>query len=107
MHAGRAPATVDTYARIVAVRWFPGLRLGEMSDRPDWRHDARCRGVVGVNSFTESGRSTARAKAVCAGCDVALECLRCALADPSTSGICGGTSEEDRMRLRSLKLKAL
>ena len=41
-----------------------------------------------------------RAKAVCAQCPVAAECLDYAMAEPSLEGVWGGTIERERRRLR-------
>ncbi len=43
----------------------------------------------------------AQAKAVCARCPVRRECLQYALATHQVHGVWGGTSEEERQRLRS------
>lgn len=43
----------------------------------------------------------ARAKAVCARCQVRAECLQYALDSGQEGGVWGGTSEEERRALRS------
>ena len=45
---------------------------------------------------------TAAAKAVCARCDVRIECRRQALADRDLSGVRGGLSPEERAALLTL-----
>ena len=45
----------------------------------------------------------ARAKAVCAGCQVQRKCLTYALNSGSIQGIWGGTTEAERRRLRQRK----
>ena len=42
----------------------------------------------------------ASAKAVCGECDAQAECLEFALATNQDSGVWGGTSEEERRKLR-------
>lgn len=42
----------------------------------------------------------ARAKAVCASCQVRQECLDFAIATTQVHGVWGGTTEEERRRLR-------
>ncbi|MFN0091660.1 MAG: WhiB family transcriptional regulator [Acidimicrobiales bacterium] len=44
------------------------------------------------------------AKAVCFGCDVRVPCLEFALITNQDSGIWGGTSEEERRKLRKVWL---
>ncbi|MBA3653812.1 MAG: WhiB family transcriptional regulator [Actinobacteria bacterium] len=46
------------------------------------------------------------AKAVCRGCDVQSECLEFALATNQEAGVWGGTSEDERRRLRKQWLAA-
>ncbi len=48
----------------------------------------------------------ARAKAVCAGCQVRADCLRYALAADPLQGVWGGMSEEERRLLRQREAKA-
>jgi WhiB family redox-sensing transcriptional regulator len=70
-----------------------------------WRKDAACRysspdlffpvGTVG-SALTE----IEAAKAVCAGCDVREACLEFALHTNQEFGVWGGTSEDERRRLR-------
>jgi WhiB family transcriptional regulator, redox-sensing transcriptional regulator len=43
----------------------------------------------------------AKAKSICAGCQVRQECLGYALATHQIHGVWGGTSEEERQLLRS------
>jgi WhiB family redox-sensing transcriptional regulator len=63
---------------------------------PRWQKDAACREHPDVNFFPTRGEPTAPAKAVCAGCAVRVECLRCALGDETLSGMWGGTSYQQR-----------
>ena len=69
-------------------------------DLPAWRLQANCVGVEPELFFPERGRSTAEAKAVCAGCVVRDECLEWALDTHERFGIWGGTSERERRVLR-------
>lgn len=69
--------------------------------RPAWFALAACRGA-GVDQFvTRDSRAATRAREVCAGCPVRVECLDYALDDPSIVGIWGGTSARERSRLRA------
>ena len=52
--------------------------------------------------FPEHGQTSARGKAVCAGCPCRAECLSEALSVPESgdSGVWGGTTERERSRMR-------
>lgn len=67
-----------------------------------WRHRAACRGLP-VDLFHPAPgehRTTAEARAVCARCPVRQPCLATALADPTLHGVWGGTTGQERKRLR-------
>ena len=79
--------------------------------RPDtvsidsWRDAAACRSVEPDLFFPIGTTGTAvdhiaAAKAVCATCPVTRECLEFALETNQDSGVWGGTSEEERRKLR-------
>lgn len=67
---------------------------------PEWVDRAACAEVGPWLFFPGSGESSDEAKQVCARCDVRAECLKEALADPTTVGVWGGTTERDRRVLR-------
>jgi WhiB family transcriptional regulator, redox-sensing transcriptional regulator len=88
---GRAEAEV---AELVAAVPPPG----------PWVADALCAQVDTELFFPPKGGSTYEAKAVCARCPVAADCLDYALSLPQQVdyyGIWGGTSERERRRLRA------
>lgn len=64
-----------------------------------WRDDAMCAQTDPEAFFPEKGGSTREAKAVCARCTVAAECLDYALANGERFGIFGGLSERERRSL--------
>lgn len=68
-----------------------------------WAADALCAQVDPELFYPEKGGSTTEAKAICARCPVAAECLDYALALPLRHdyGIYGGTSPKQRRRLRN------
>lgn len=66
----------------------------------DWQTKARCTEVDPEIFFPERGGSSRAARAVCADCEVRLECLEYALNNKEQFGIWGGTSERERRRLR-------
>lgn len=74
--------------------------LESLLARPAWQRRAACRGV-GVNAFVGGrGASYAPARELCARCPVATECLRFALDDTEIVGWWGGTSTEERRKMR-------
>lgn len=67
----------------------------------DWRHRAVCRDVdpelfFPVGNSGPALAQTADAKAVCASCPVATECLDWALESGQEAGVWGGLSEDER-----------
>lgn len=72
----------------------------ENEDAKRWQEQANCLGVDPDLFFPERGASTREAKAVCAGCEVRVDCLEYALANGEKFGIWGGLSERERRRLR-------
>ena len=74
-------------------------------DLDDWRSRSACRDTdpdlffpVGTTGLALE--QIAAAKAVCATCEVRAACLEFALATNQESGVWGGTSEEERRKLR-------
>jgi len=67
-------------------------------DQP-WVEDALCAQTDPEVFFPEKGGSTREAKAVCAACFVAAECLDYALTAGERFGIWGGSSERERRKL--------
>lgn len=74
-------------------------------DVEDWRVRAACRDTdpdlffpVGTTGLALE--QIAAAKAVCNACDAQAACLEFALATNQESGVWGGTSEEERRKLR-------
>lgn len=71
-------------------------------DRPDWAHRAAC-AAPGVDRrifFPGQGEDARPAKAICARCPVAVECLTFALDNGERFGIWGGTSQRERRLIR-------
>lgn len=76
-------------------------------DEPrDWQAYAACAETDPDAFFVEKGQSTREAKAICAGCFVRAECLEYALATDQIFGVWGGTSENQRKRLRAERRRA-
>ena len=70
-----------------------------------WRKDAECRDTDPELFFPVGTTGAAlvqieNAKSVCRRCSVQAECLEFALSTNQDSGIWGGTSEEERRKLR-------
>ena len=74
-------------------------------DRPDdWREQAECKDDATADLwFVPPGdrHGIAAAKAICRRCPVAAECLAEAMANPSIVGVWGGTTENERTKLRA------
>lgn len=89
---------------------FPSIIAGVKPGELDWHVDAACRKqpymVRGDDIYysSEFGRlqreSTARAKLICRGCLVKVECLNFALEHSENSGVWGGMTAEERRAYR-------
>ena len=71
----------------------------------NWRSSAACLAAdpdlfFPISSTGPAQRQIARAKVICAGCPVRVQCLDFALTHDQTHGIWGGTTAEDRQRDR-------
>ena len=66
----------------------------------DWQSYANCLGADADLFFPERGSSTRKAKAICAECEVKIECLESALEQGERFGIWGGLSERERRKVR-------
>lgn len=87
----------------------PGLALALQPT--DWRSYAACRDTdpdlfFPVGTTGPALDQIAEAKRVCQACDAQSDCLEFALATNQDSGIWGGTSEEERRKLRKAWLAA-
>jgi WhiB family transcriptional regulator, redox-sensing transcriptional regulator len=74
-------------------------------DAEDWREKASCRSVDPDLFFPVGTTGIAlvqieHAKSVCQQCDVKQACLDFAIQTNQDSGVWGGTSEEERRKLR-------
>jgi WhiB family transcriptional regulator, redox-sensing transcriptional regulator len=80
-------------------------------DSGDWRQGAACRDTEPDLFFPIGTTGPAigqieEAKRVCRNCDAQEHCLDFALATNQESGVWGGTSEEERRKLRKAWLAA-
>ena len=66
----------------------------------NWRERALCAQVDPEIFYPEKGGINREAKAVCLACPVQVECLDYALDRGEDFGIWGGTSENERRRLK-------
>lgn len=76
-----------------------------IQDTTDWRSRAACRSADPELFFPISSSGPAlsqveQAKAICASCQVQRSCLEFALATGGIHGVWGGTTDEERQRLR-------
>lgn len=77
----------------------------------EWRDHAACRDTdpdlfFPVGTTGPAIEQIESAKAVCRGCDAQTLCLEFAMATNQDSGIWGGTSEDERRKLRKQWLAA-
>lgn len=85
----------------MALAWSRSIEW----DVDDWRDRAACRDTdpdlfFPVGSTGAAIEQIESAKEVCSACESIHSCLEFALATNQESGIWGGTSEEERRRLR-------
>jgi WhiB family redox-sensing transcriptional regulator len=89
-----------------------GHPLARIARPQPWKARAACGGVDPALFYpdwppnAEARRQAQSAKAICAGCDVRLECLVFALSTGEELGIWGGTNQYERRALRRLIVKA-
>ncbi len=81
----------------------------ETEEMPSWRDDAVCRGFDIAVFFPDEGdeAAIAHAKEICSTCPVLQDCLAFAVEHNQTEGIWGGTTRQERRRLRRLWLQEL
>jgi WhiB family redox-sensing transcriptional regulator len=65
-----------------------------------WTARAACRGVDTEIFFPTTSDEEAEALAICAECPVRAQCLEYALRGRESNGIWGGTTPEQRRRIR-------
>jgi WhiB family redox-sensing transcriptional regulator len=85
----------------VALTWTRSIEW----DADDWRKHAACRDTdpdlfFPIGTTGQALEQIEAAKAVCRSCEAQAPCLEFALATNQESGVWGGTSEEERRRLR-------
>ena len=85
----------------MVVTQVPSQRAAREAERRDWWRSAACQEAdpelfFPVAPHGPGAGEIARAKAVCAGCQVRRECLQYALATRQLHGVWGGTTEDER-----------
>ena len=66
----------------------------------EWQLQAACRGQ-GPHEFVRGPRSDyGPMREICESCPVQRECLDCALADETLTGLWGGTTDPERIEIR-------
>jgi len=65
-----------------------------------WHDHANCKGADADLFFPGAGGSTKKARALCAACEVKIECLDYSVDSGEKFGIWGGLSERERRRVR-------
>ncbi|GAA1367738.1 WhiB family transcriptional regulator [Streptomyces beijiangensis] len=69
-----------------------------VDERSHWRGDAACRGADAEPLFADTAQQK-KAKAICNGCPVRIECLAEALDGRVEFGVWGGMTERERRAL--------
>jgi WhiB family redox-sensing transcriptional regulator len=120
--AGAEAAGFVTVFTSQAGEWTPGFGTEEATlaltwtrsiewDTDDWRQTAACRDTdpdlfFPIGTTGQAIDQIDAARSVCFACDVREACLEFALATNQESGVWGGTSEEERRKLRKAWLAA-
>ena len=91
----------------MALTWSRSIEW----DVDDWRDQAACTDTdpdlfFPIGSTGPAIEQIEAAKAVCRACEVQGACLEFALATNQEAGVWGGTSEEERRKLRKAWLAA-
>ena len=91
----------------MALTWSRSIEW----DLEDWRSNAACRDTdpdlfFPIGTTGPAIEQIESAKAVCRQCEAQAACLEFALATNQESGVWGGTSEEERRKLRKAWLAA-
>ena len=106
--APRYPAVPWPAVNVALTVWLmlpeapdPADLLEQLLHRPAWHADAACRGL-GADAFVRGAwGSYDTVRALCVGCPVRAECLQAApLADPEILGLWGGTTANQRRKMR-------
>ena len=76
---------------------------------PTWRDDAVCRGFEISVFFPDESDAAAitHAKEICGTCPVRQDCLSYAVEHNQTDGIWGGTTRQERRRLRRIWIREM
>jgi WhiB family redox-sensing transcriptional regulator len=85
----------------VALTWNRSIEW----DTEEWRAKAACSDTdpdlfFPIGTTGQALEQIAAAKLVCSGCEVRAACLEFAMATNQESGVWGGTSEEERRKMR-------
>jgi WhiB family transcriptional regulator, redox-sensing transcriptional regulator len=83
---------------------MPAIQLDDqVGHRPAWRQHARCLGADPETFYPADDEDEdfegAEAKAICAMCPVAVECLEHAIAVREKFGVWGGLTPKERRRI--------
>lgn len=85
----------------MVITQLPAQRAALAEERADWWRSAACLEAdpelfFPVTALGPGAGEIARAKAVCAACQVRRQCLQYALATHQPHGVWGGTTEDER-----------
>jgi WhiB family redox-sensing transcriptional regulator len=90
----------EVAALMVGIETLPESLADLGFRRPAWHADAACKEHPDTRWFPRKGEGVDEAKAICATCAVCVECLTYALEHPGLQGVWGGSSQQERARMR-------
>ena len=103
----RVDTGIGTEEATLALTWTRSIEW----DTDDWRKSAACKDTdpdlfFPIGTTGQAIDQIEAARAVCISCDARDACLEFALSTNQESGVWGGTSEEERRKLRKAWLAA-
>lgn len=84
---------------------FLGSIFEPVEVETEWKSRANCHGMDPEIFFPTRGGFVLVAQRVCNECEVRAECLEFALANHENRGVWGGTSENERRRIRRARAR--
>jgi WhiB family redox-sensing transcriptional regulator len=79
---------------------FRAARSSQAHPDSGWREHSACARVEPATFFPDNDKKADLALALCAGCSVSGHCLAAALGNGEPEGVWGGTTPDERRRMR-------
>ena len=99
-YCGARPINFDDEADRNRANEPTRFSVEHQCDPGTWREHSACKSQPTRLWFSNRPEETARAKAICRGCPVTVECRDYALARPGLFGVWAATSQSERTMLR-------